>query len=64
MFSGSQEYPTLPIDCKSMVTTDPAGSYTPRTLTLVVLKSWENFSTINTDDDRQDSLSLCLITLV
>ena len=64
MFSGSQKYPTLPIDYESMVTTDPARSYTPRTLTLVVLKSWENFSTINTDDDRRDSLSLCLITLV
>jgi len=64
MFSGSQKYPTLPIDYKSRVTTDPVRSYTPRTLTLVVLESWENFSTINTDDDRQDSLSLCLITLV
>ena len=34
MFSGSQKYPTLPIDYTSMVTTDPARSYTPRTLTL------------------------------
>ena len=32
MFLGSQKYPTLPIDYKSMVTTDPARSYTPRTL--------------------------------
>jgi len=44
-----------------MVTTDPARSYTPRTLAIVVLKSWDNFSTINTDD-RRDRLSLCLIT--
>ena len=45
MFSCNQNYPTLPIDYKSMVTTDPARSYTPRTLTLVVIKSQENFST-------------------
>ena len=64
MSSGSQKYPILPIDYRSMVTTDPARSYTPRTLTLVVLlKPWENFSQ-STDDDRRDSLSLCLITLV
>ena len=37
MLSGSQKYPTIPIDYKSMVTTDPARSYTPRTLTLAVL---------------------------
>ena len=63
MFTGSQKYPTLPIDYKSMVTTDPARSYTPRTLTLVVLKSWDT-SQRSTDGDRRDSLSLCLITLV
>ena len=64
MFSGSQKYPTLPIDYKSMVTTDPARSYTPRTPTPVAPKSRDNFSTINTDDDRRDSPSPCLTTPV
>jgi len=42
-----------------MVTTDLARSYAQRTLTIVVLKSWDK---ILNDQYRRYRLSLCLIT--